>query len=131
MQRWRSLPLRGRRVIETAAIDGFTSHKETTHGIGLHYWVGGNPDGDPVLLWHGFLATGYAWRNVGTALAGKGYSVLIPDMRGYGDSDKPEGTTGYDARSLANETRVLVEKLGFGKGKRMIQAAHDMGACPL
>jgi pimeloyl-ACP methyl ester carboxylesterase len=116
--------------IQAAAISGFTSHKVTLNGIGLHYWVGGNPDGDPVILWHGFLATGYVWRDVAPTLANDAFSVLIPDMRGYGDSDKPEGTTGYDARSLANETRALVEKLGFGNGKRIIQAAHDMGALP-
>jgi len=64
------------------------------------------------------------------ALAEAGYAVLVPDMRGYGDSDKPEGTTGYDARALAEEFRTLVHQLGFGGGKPMILAAHDMGAPP-
>jgi pimeloyl-ACP methyl ester carboxylesterase len=64
------------------------------------------------------------------ALAEAGYAVLVPDMRGYGDSDKPEGTTGYDARALAEEFRTLVHKLGFGGGKPIILAAHDMGAPP-
>jgi hypothetical protein len=44
---------------------GFVSQKVTVNGIGLHYWLGGDPDGDPVILWHGFLATGYVWREVG------------------------------------------------------------------
>jgi pimeloyl-ACP methyl ester carboxylesterase len=64
------------------------------------------------------------------ALAEAGYAVLVPDMRGYGDSDKPEGTTGYDARALAEEFRTLVHQLGFGGGKPIILAAHDMGAPP-
>lgn len=52
-------------------------------------WLGGNPEGQPVILWHGFLGTGYAWRDVAPALAETGLAVLAPDMRGYGDSDKP------------------------------------------
>ena len=57
-------------------------------------------------------------------------AVLIPDMRGYGDSDKPTGTEGYDARSLAGECRALATAIGFGGRKRLIHAAHDMGALP-
>jgi pimeloyl-ACP methyl ester carboxylesterase len=83
-----------------------------------------------VLLWHGFLSTSQEWRKVMPALAEAGYAVLVPDMRGFGDSDKPEGTTGYDARALAEEFRTLVHKLGFGGGKPIILAAHDMGAPP-
>ena len=116
--------------MSTASITGFVSQKVTVNGVGLHYWLGGDPDGDPVILWHGFLATGYVWREVGPLLIRSGYSVLIPDMRGYGDSDKPEGTNGYDARSLANEGRALVQELRFGQGKPIIHAAHDMGAFP-
>jgi pimeloyl-ACP methyl ester carboxylesterase len=83
-----------------------------------------------VILWHGFLSTGFAWRDVAPALAKAGLSVLIPDMRGYGDSDKPAGNVGYDARSLAEECRALVAAIGFGPEKPVIHAAHDMGALP-
>jgi pimeloyl-ACP methyl ester carboxylesterase len=51
-------------------------------------------------------------------------------MRGYGDSDKPAGTAGYDARALAEEFRALVRQIGFGGGKPLVLAAHDMGAPP-
>jgi pimeloyl-ACP methyl ester carboxylesterase len=51
-------------------------------------------------------------------------------MRGYGDSDKPAGVKGYDARALAEEFRALVRQIGFGGGKPIILAAHDMGAPP-
>jgi pimeloyl-ACP methyl ester carboxylesterase len=98
------------------------------NGITLHYWLAGDLNGDSVIPWHGFLATGYVWRDVAPALAKEGFSVLVPDMRGYGDSDKPEGTNGYDARSLASEGRALVRELGFGQGKPIIHVAHDMGA---
>jgi pimeloyl-ACP methyl ester carboxylesterase len=51
-------------------------------------------------------------------------------MRGFGDSDKPEGIEGYDARSLSEECRALVGKIGFGQGRPVILVAHDMGALP-
>jgi pimeloyl-ACP methyl ester carboxylesterase len=113
-----------------ATIPGFRSDSTSVNGVKLHYWLGGNPNGEPVVLWHGFLATGYAWRRVAPALAEAGLSVLVPDMRGYGDSDKPDGVSGYDGRALAEECRELVRAIGFGRGKRLVIAAHDMGAPP-
>ena len=115
---------------QPVCVAGFQSGNVVVNGFQLHYWLGGDATGTPVMLWHGFLATSYAWRHVAPALAKTGFYVLIPDIRGYGDSDKPEGTTGYDARSLANENRALAEKLKFGNGKGIIHAAHDMGALP-
>ena len=114
----------------SAAIDGFHSQIVTIDGVQLHYWIGGDPNGQPVVLMHGFLSTGYAWRTVAPALADAGLAVLIPDMRGYGDSDKPAGTEGYDARALANECRALAKKIDFGGGKAVVLAGHDMGALP-
>ena len=108
----------------------FTSAVAEVGGLRLHYRVGGDPEGPPVLLWHGFLSTGYAWRKVMPVLADAGFAVLVPDMRGYGDSAKPAGVAGYDARALAEEFRVLVRQIGFGGGKPLVLAAHDMGAPP-
>jgi pimeloyl-ACP methyl ester carboxylesterase len=116
--------------ISPAVIAGFDSQSTTVAGIRLHYWIGGDLAGQPVILWHGFLSTAYAWRDVAPALAQAGLAVLIADMRGYGDSDKPLGNDGYDARSLAEECRALVAEIGFGNGKPLIHAAHDMGALP-
>jgi pimeloyl-ACP methyl ester carboxylesterase len=117
-------------ITSPASIPGFDSKWETVGRIRLHYWIGGDPSGQPAILWHGFLSTGFAWRDVAPALAEAGLSVLIPDMRGYGDSDKPAGDDGYDARSLAKECRALVAAIDFGSSKPLIHAAHDMGALP-
>ena len=118
------------KITPPLSIPGFTSDTATVNRVRLHYWLGGDPHGQPVLLWHGFLSTGYAWRKVAPALADAGFAVLVPDMRGYGDSDKPAGTDGYNARALAEEFRALVHQIGFGGGKPLILAAHDMGAPP-
>ncbi len=109
---------------------GFSSETAQIGDVRLHYLLGGDPDGEPVLLWHGFLATGQVWRKVMPALAQAGLAVLVPDMRGYGDSDKPEGTDGYDARALGEEFRALVREIGFGGGRPVMLVAHDMGAPP-
>ncbi|MBC7800779.1 MAG: alpha/beta fold hydrolase, partial [Gemmatimonadaceae bacterium] len=111
-------------MTQAGTIPGFRSETASVGGLRLHYWVGGDPGGQPVLLWHGFLSTGYAWRAVAPALAEAGLAVLVPDMRGFGDSDKPGGTEGYDARALAEEFRALVRKTGFGGGRPIILAAH-------
>jgi pimeloyl-ACP methyl ester carboxylesterase len=117
-------------ILPPPSIPSLTSETAALNGVRLHYWLGGDPQGQPILLWHGFLSTGYAWRKVAPVLVSAGYAVLVPDMRGYGDSAKPPGTSGYDARALAEEFRALVHQLGFGDDKPLIIAAHDMGAPP-
>ena len=111
-------------------LPGFRSEKHDIGGARLHAWIGGDPQGPPVVLWHGFLATSYAWHKVAPRLAEAGLSVLVPDLLGFGDSAKPEGVRGYDARAIADQTRELVRALHFGEGKPLVLAAHDMGAPP-
>jgi pimeloyl-ACP methyl ester carboxylesterase len=117
-------------ILPAGPIPGFRSETISVNEIRLHYSIGGDPDGQPAILWHGFLSTGFAWRDVAPALAGAGLAVLVPDMRGFGDSDKPDGDDGYDACSLAEECRALVAQIGFGRGRPFLLAAHDMGALP-
>jgi pimeloyl-ACP methyl ester carboxylesterase len=111
-------------------VPGFRSEMRDIGGAQLHTWIGGDPQGPPVVLWHGFLSTSYAWHKVAPRLAEAGLSVLVPDLLGFGDSAKPEGVNGYDARALAEQTRKLALALDFGKGKPLVLAAHDMGAPP-
>jgi pimeloyl-ACP methyl ester carboxylesterase len=113
-----------------APIPGFESRTEVVNGTRLHYWIGGDLGGPPILLWHGFLSTSYGGRHVAPALAQAGAAVLLPDMRGYGDSDKPAGVDDYDGRALAQEFRALVQQIGFGSGRKLTLVAHDRGAPP-
>ena len=77
--------------------------------------------GTPVLLWHGFLGSSYSWRKFWPLLA-EDYAVIIPDMRGYGHSTKPG--EGYDAMMLADDFKMLMQKLGH---ERYHVIVHDMG----
>lgn len=98
------------------------STRETTrvNGIRLHYTIAGQ--GDPVLLWHGFPGTSQSWHKVLPLLA-QNHTVIVPDMRGFGDSDKP--AAGYDAHTLVADFRALLRHLGVGP---LHIVAHDMGA---
>lgn len=111
-------------------IPGFQKKLAQVAGVDISYWIGGGPEGHPVLLWHGFLGTSFSWHKLMPLLAAAGCWVLAPDMRGFGDSAKPEGTDGYDGNSLADEFRALVKQIHFGSGRPLTIASHDMGAPP-
>ncbi len=105
---------------ELTSLDStFTHHTAVVNDIRLHYVIGGQ--GDPVVLLHGWPETWYAWRKVMPALA-EHYTVIAPDMRGLGDSDKP--ATGYDKRTVADDIYKLIRQLGFGQ---IFLVGHDMG----
>src|ERR671929_525010 len=97
----------------------FSHHTTSVNGIQMHYVIGGH--GDPVVLLHGWPETWYAWHKVMPALA-KNYTVVVPDLRGLGDSSKPP--TGYDGKTLAEDIHQLVGKLGF---KTIFLVGHDIG----
>ena len=91
------------------------------NGVRLHYVVEG--DGPLVVLLHGWPQTWYCWRKVVGALAA-GHTVLAPDLRGYGLSDKPP--SGYDKRTMAADVRALAGHLGHRR--IALLAGHDRGA---
>jgi pimeloyl-ACP methyl ester carboxylesterase len=97
----------------------FSHHTATVNGIQLHYVMGGK--GDPVVLLHGWPETWYSWHRVMPDLA-KNYTVIVPDLRGLGDSSKPP--TGYDGKTVAEDIHQLVGKLGF---KTIFLVGHDIG----
>lgn len=94
-------------------------HSAYVNGIRLRYAISGS--GPAVVLIHGFPQTGRAWHQLMPALASR-YTVIAPDMRGSGDSDKPG--EGYDKRTIAKDINELVHQLGFDKARIV---GHDMG----
>lgn len=97
-----------------------THHTLTANGIRQHYLDAGQ--GAPVVLLHGFPETNFAWRFQIPVLA-EHYRVIAPDLRGYGETDKPAG--GYDKRNMARDLRELLRALGIEK---IALVGHDRGA---
>lgn len=79
--------------------------------------------GPPLLLLHGFPQTHVLWRRVGELLSNQ-FTVIAPDLRGYGDSSKPQGTENYTFRHMAQDQLALMQHLGF---VRFHVAGHDRG----
>lgn len=101
-------------------------HFVQTNRIRLHCVTQG--EGDLVILLHGFPEFWYSWRYQIPALA-QHFKVVVPDLRGYNDSDKP--SSGYDLDSLAEDIRGLIESFGY---QRAHLVGHDWGgtiACHL
>ena len=95
----------------------------TTNGIKMHVAMAG--EGPIVLLCHGFPESWYSWRHQLKALAKAGYCAVAPDMRGYGQTDKPEAIDQYTLLHLTGDMVGLVEALGF---KEAVIVGHDWGA---
>ncbi|TMB51819.1 MAG: alpha/beta hydrolase [Deltaproteobacteria bacterium] len=92
-----------------------------TNGVRLHCAVDG--DGPLVILLHGFPECWYSWRHQIAALAPR-FRVVAPDLRGYNESDKPEGIAAYALPELVADVRGLIE--AFGEREAAI-VGHDWG----
>ncbi len=92
--------------------------------VNLNVAVGGS--GSPIVLLHGFPQTHLMWRHVAAELAGE-HTVICPDLRGYGDSDKPAeaGPDSYSKRTMAADVRTVAAALGH---PRFALVGHDRGA---
>ncbi|WP_405490883.1 alpha/beta fold hydrolase [Nocardia sp. NBC_00511] len=106
-------------------IDGFEYRRLAGEdGVQLNVAIGGS--GEPIVLLHGFPQTHLMWRHVAGELAGQ-YTVIVPDLRGYGESDKPEETTPdtYSKRTMARDIVAVVRAVGY---EQFSLIGHDRGA---
>ncbi len=92
-------------------------------GVGIHYEVTG--DGPAVVLLHGFPDSSRLWRHQVPALAGAGFRVIVPDMRGYGRSAKPAGVDAYHVLHLVADVGAVLADAGE---TRSHVVGHDWGA---
>jgi haloacetate dehalogenase len=106
-------------------VPGFRSERLPANGVSINVTWGG--DGSPVLLLHGYPQTHAIWDLVAPELAEQ-FTVVCPDLRGYGDSDKPPGGgdhVAYSKREMARDQLEVMRRLGF---ERFAVAGHDRGA---
>lgn len=85
----------------------------------------GPDDGPPVLLLHGFPDSRRMWRHQVVSLAAAGHRVLAPDLRGYGESDRPADVSAYRLRHLVADVTGLLDAFGID---RVAVVGHDWGA---
>jgi len=105
--------------------DGFIQKRINTSGAEINCRVGGN--GPPLLLLHGYPQTHAMWHKIAGRLA-KRYTVVMTDLRGYGDSSKPmsdQNHMPYSKRQMALDQIEVMEQLGF---REFYLAGHDRGA---
>jgi haloacetate dehalogenase len=104
---------------------GFERRRLATSGAEINLVTGGK--GPPLLLLHGYPQTHLLWRKIAPRLA-EDFTLVIPDLRGYGDSSKPPGgpdQIAYSKRALAQDQAETMSALGFD---RFMVAGHDRGA---
>jgi haloacetate dehalogenase len=107
---------------------GFRAERRSANGLSLHVCYDGTPASAraPLLLLHGFPQTHVIWHRVAGRLSRK-FTLVMPDLRGYGDSDKPESPpdhSAYSKRTMARDVLELMEGLGF---ERFFVCGHDRG----
>src|SRR5438067_8043476 len=81
-------------------------------------------EGDPVILLHGFPETAHSWRHQLPAVAEAGFRAVAPDLRGFGDSDRPQDVAEYALPKLIADVTGLVRALGV---ERAHIVGHDWG----
>ena len=104
--------------------EGFEHRQIKTAGATINVLKGGK--GPPVLLLHGYPQTHVMWHKIAPRLAND-FSLVLPDLRGYGDSSNPpdgEDHFGYSKRATAQDQVEVMEQLGF---KHFAVVGHDRG----
>lgn len=100
-------------------------HDLDVDGVRLRVQVEGDPAGAPVILLHGFPDSAALWRHQVPALVERGMRVIVPDMRGYGESDAPEGAEAYGLPAILGDVVGILDSLDV---ERAAVVGHDWGS---
>ena len=109
----------------SALLPGFEYRRVDVDGVTVNCATAGS--GPPVLMLHGYPQNHLMWRDVAPALA-EDHTVVLADLRGYGDSGKPDPDAAgeaYSKRSMARDQVGLMRRLGFDQ---FLLVGHDRGA---
>src|SRR3954463_6590462 len=123
---WAGLSRRGGQGVMPTEnyLPSFATRQIETAGARIHLATGGS--GAPLLLLHGHPQTHLTWHKIAPRLA-KRFTVVAPDLRGYGDSAKPDGGerhVNYSKRAMAADQVEVMGALGF---ERFAVVGHDRG----
>ena len=113
-------------MVASAFLEGFDVQRVQLANLTINYASAGL--GPPILLLHGHPQTHVVWRKVAPRLVEAGYQVIASDLRGYGDSDKPDSDPShfpYSKRVMAADQIALMDHLGL---KTFSVVGHDRGA---
>ncbi len=106
-----------------SAVTSFTNREVDAGGLRTH--IAEQGVGELVLLLHGFPETSYSWRHQFDELAGAGYRVVAPDLRGFGRTERPADVGRYTMLELVGDVVALIDALGE---RQAVVVGHDMGA---
>jgi haloacetate dehalogenase len=109
-----------------AWFEGFDEGFHEVNGVQIYARAGGRRKGPPLLLLHGFPQTHAIWHRIAQELQDR-FFLVMPDLRGYGDSDKPDGLPdhfNYSKRAMAADMAALMQSLGH---TQYAVVGHDRG----
>ena len=96
---------------------------ELSTGIAMNVALAGPNDAQPVILLHGFPESHRTWRELAHLLS-DGFRLVMPDQRGFGDSDRPQEVESYKTETILADLLALADALGI---KRFALVGHDWG----
>ncbi|KAI9246218.1 Alpha/Beta hydrolase protein [Phascolomyces articulosus] len=102
----------------------FKHHYAKVNGIRMHYIDENQSSNKPLLLLHGWPDLWCGWREQIPFLAGLGYRVIVPTLRGFGETDAPAETPAYGEKSLSNDFAALLDHLQV---PTVVVIGHDWG----
>jgi pimeloyl-ACP methyl ester carboxylesterase len=108
------------RLLQLAPQKDEAGREESPIALSVH--EGG--EGPAVVLCHGFPELAYSWRHQYRPLVEAGFHIVVPDQRGYGASDAPEGSSAYDIDHLTGDLVHLLDALEIEKA---VFVGHDWG----
>lgn len=111
-------------MTKASEFPNINNRRVATNGIELNIAEQGDHTAPLIVMLHGFPESWFSWRHQFAPLAEAGYHVVAPDMRGYGDSDKPKDIEAYNQIEVVNDIKGLVRALGH---ETAIVLGHDWG----
>ena len=100
----------------------FKQIKIPTNNININTVIEGS--GVPLFFIHGWPESFYSWRHQINFFSKLGYKVIVPDIRGYGSSDKPENIADYSMKKITTDLIGILDYLGENKAHIV---GHDWG----